>query len=153
MASSVSQAGSGLSGGVWGGWDDSCHLLSRKYTRDPPHSKHPNAHLPFLSTASHPVQFSPQTSSDDFSEFMSSCVGRITSQPCDRARSLDTDFGMFMRHAGRILTTARKVEIMPRMPLPPRVKSAVSRQNQHLTSRHGGNLDLIHFCLTEEPPL
>ena len=44
------------------GEDDSCHLLSRKYTRDPPHSKHPNARLPFLSTASHHplVQFSPE---------------------------------------------------------------------------------------------
>ena len=43
-----------------------------------------------------------------------------------------------MRHAGRILAAARKGDIMPLLPLPPRVKSAVSRQNQHLTSRHGG---------------
>ena len=45
---------------------------------------------------------------------------------------------------------ARKGEIMPRMPLPPRVKPAVRRQNQHLTSQHGENLDFICFCPTRD---
>ena len=144
-------------GGVWGGWDDSCHLLSRKYTRDPPHSKHPNAHLPFLSTASHPVQFSPEEEEGDrrlfFHVGQSLClrvsVGSLPGPVTGRRASI-LILGCLCVTRAVFSAAARKGEIMPRMPLPPRVKPAVRRQNQHLTSQHGENLDFICFCPTEE---
>ena len=131
------------------GEDDSCHLLSRKYTRDPPHSKHPNAHLPFLSTASHHplVQFSPEernlTTGSNYFSSRSLCfrvsVGSLPTRPCDRAQSSDTDFGMFMRHASRIFPYFGRSEERGNYALwilPHRVKPAVRRGNQHLSSQH-----------------
>ena len=128
-----------LCGGVWGGWDDSCHLLSRKYTRDPPHSKQPNAHLPFLSTASHPVQFSLDRRLGWFfgqSLCLRVSVGSLPGPVTGRRASI-LILGCLCVTRAVFFAAARKGEIMPRMPLPPRVKPAVSRQNQHLGSLRG----------------
>ena len=139
-----------LCGGVWGGWDDSCHLLSRKYTRDPPHSKQPNAHLPFLSTHPLPSSFLQSDRGLFFlasEQFMSSCVGRITSQSCDQCGASILIFGCLCVTRAVFWPERGKGKLCPSAP-PSSCQACCKPAKPALRQPARGNLDMVWWLRT-----